>query len=99
MSWIKKSDRGVILKIKVQPRAARAGLVEIKNDHLKVAVNSPPVKGEANRECLKIISKATGLSKSRVDIISGESDRYKTFLLNTDDLAAIREKIQNSLKK
>lgn len=98
MSWIKQGDQGIILKVKVLPKATRAGLLEIKNDFLKIAVNSPPVKGQANKECLKLISKAVGLPKSRIELISGESDRYKIFRLNTNDMITVRDKILSFLK-
>lgn len=66
------------LKILVQPRASKGGIVGIHGETLKIKVTSPPVKGAANKECIEVLSKVLGIKKSGIEIIEGETFRRKT---------------------
>jgi hypothetical protein len=44
----------------------------------KVYVSSPPEKGRANAEMLKMLAKHLGVPKSRLSISRGETSREKT---------------------
>lgn len=50
-------------------------------EYLKVFVISPPEKGKANKEALALLAKKLKISKSSLEIVSGETDRYKKFLI------------------
>ena len=73
----KKSKRGIIFKVKVEPRSSRKGTSGPVGDVLKVRVNSPPVGGAANEELVEIISEEFGIKKSAIKIIRGQSSRNK----------------------
>jgi len=45
-------------------------------------VNSPPVEGEANRECIELLCRALGVSRSEIKLLRGEKSREKTFLIS-----------------
>jgi uncharacterized protein (TIGR00251 family) len=44
---------------------------------LKIRISSPPIDGAANAELIKLLSKKFGVSKSNVEIISGETSKLK----------------------
>jgi len=81
MPFVESRQDGVVLKLLVQPRASRNRIVGLQGDELKVALTSPPVDGAANRLCVRFLAKTFGLSRSGVEILSGETSRHKRLLL------------------
>ncbi|MBI5042896.1 MAG: DUF167 domain-containing protein [Nitrospirae bacterium] len=46
---------GVILPVRIQPRASKDEIVGEYNGALKIKLTSPPVEGEANRRCIDFL--------------------------------------------
>jgi uncharacterized protein len=78
LSW---TEKGVVLKINVQPKASRNELMGVHEGSLKVRLTAPPVEGEANKECIKFFSKLLGIPKSAVEILHGHKSRSKVLLI------------------
>ena len=81
LSKYKKSlekNKEVYLRIKVRPGAEDS---EIKNvmddDTIKVNIMSPPAKGKANNELVKLLGKKFNVNKENIKIISGAGERLK----------------------
>lgn len=72
----------LILKIKVEPRSSRAGVIGQYGDSLKVKLTSPPVEGKANKELIEILAKQFGVHKRNIEIISGHSSKNKLVKLH-----------------
>jgi len=89
----KVSDEGVILAIKVIPKANRNEIVGIENDELKIRLAAVPEKGEANDELIKFLSKKFRVAKSQIELISGNTSRHKRLLIK----GVTVEKLQNHL--
>lgn len=51
--------------------------IKIIGDHIEIGIMAKPVKGEANLEIIKKISKHLGIPKSNIRIVSGEKSRDK----------------------
>jgi len=98
MSFIKECPEGLILRILVLPRSSKNMIAGVYQDALKIKLAAPPVDGAANRMCIKFISKCFNLSKSSVEIISGNHSRIKTLLLRCNDCADFSMEIKR-LKK
>jgi uncharacterized protein (TIGR00251 family) len=82
---------GVLLAVRVVPRAARAGFAGIREDALLVRLNAAPVDGNANAELIEILADALGVPRRAVSIAVGERSRRKTVLirgLSADQVAA-----------
>lgn len=77
MIEISESDGWVEFTVRVIPRASRSEVVGEFDGALKVKVCAPPVDGAANAEIQKLIAKRLGVSRSAVQIVSGESSRTK----------------------
>jgi uncharacterized protein (TIGR00251 family) len=65
------------LTVKVHPRAKRTVLTGRLGDAWKLALAAPPVDGKANDECIRFFAELTGVSKSRVRIVTGSTSRMK----------------------
>lgn len=80
-SYLKSSRDGAILEVMIQPKASKNEIVGILDGALKIRIAAPPVEGAANKECVRVLSKTFGISKSKTVIIKGEKSRRKTILL------------------
>lgn len=74
---IQEHPDGVVLKIKVQPRASRNKIAGVIGDALKLMLTAPPVDGEANAACVDFFSDLFGVPKKSIQILSGHTGRTK----------------------
>ena len=65
------------MNLKVQPGAKQSKVVGPLGNQLKVAVAAPPVDGKANEALLTWLSKALGVKRSCLSIVSGQLGRDK----------------------
>jgi uncharacterized protein (TIGR00251 family) len=77
----KKKSNNLIIKIKVEPRSSKSGIVGPYGDSLKVKLTSPPVEGKANKELIEVLAKEYGIPKKNVEIVSGHNSKSKTVRL------------------
>ena len=77
----KENNNSLILKIKVEPRSSKSGIVGPYGDSLKVKLTSPPVEGKANQELIEVLAKEYGIPKREVKILSGHNSKNKTVRL------------------
>jgi hypothetical protein len=68
---------GTLLRVRVQPRAARDAIVGWRDGVLAVRVTAPPVDGRANRAVTALLADALGIRPSAVSVAAGERRRDK----------------------
>jgi uncharacterized protein (TIGR00251 family) len=66
-----------LLEITVSPKSSRSAVAVDEAGRVKVYLNSPPVDGRANEECLGLLAKGLGIAKSRLSIDRGSKGRKK----------------------
>ncbi len=76
IQFTEKGD-ALIFTVRVVPRASKSEIVGELDGALKVRIASPPVDGAANAELIKVLSKKFGVSKSAVEITSGQTSKTK----------------------
>jgi len=74
----KKTKRGIVIQVRVQPRSSRKGIEGVTGDTLKINLTAPPVDGAANQQLIEVLSEELKLRKSSIRILKGKSSRYKT---------------------
>ncbi len=79
--------------MRVQPRAARAGVAGVRAGALLVRLNAPPVEGAANRELIEVLAEACGVPKRAVAIVSGEHGRLKRVSIEGVDAETITARL------
>lgn len=72
-----EKDGTLIFSVRVIPRSSRSEIVGEYDGALKVKLNSPPVDGAANAELIKLLAKEFGVSRSQVEILSGNASKSK----------------------
>lgn len=85
---------GAALAIRVTPRTSKNEISEILNDGtVKIRLTAPPVEGKANEALVEFLSKILGVSKSRIEIVAGQTGRDKLVTITDMDAASVHEKI------
>ncbi len=81
MIEVQPHPEGVVLAVQAQPGARRS---EIRGEHaaaLKVSVTQIAEKGKANRALCHLLARKLGLNRSQVELLTGETQSRKRFLL------------------
>ncbi len=74
-------DTGARLTIQVKPGASRNMITRYADGILHVKIAAPPVRGKANQELVKFLSKVLGVSRSSLVIEKGMTSRRKVVLV------------------
>ena len=84
LPFLKIIRNDLVLSVYVQPRASKNQLCGLIGDELKIRLTSPPVDGAANKLCREFLAELFDVSKSAVEIVSGEASRHKRLRINGD---------------
>lgn len=76
INFIEKDDC-LILTIHVVPRASKSELIGEHDGALRVRIAAPPIDGAANAELIKLLATKFGVSKSRIEILNGQTSKTK----------------------
>ncbi len=77
----KMSSEGVVIPLKVTPKASFNEIVGWENNELKIRIAAQPEKSNANDELIAFLSKELKLSKRQIKLISGFTSRHKRICL------------------
>ena len=91
MIEVTEHAEGLVIGVRAQPNARRAGVTGERNGALKVSVTAPPEDGRANEALVEVLRETLGVKRSQVELISGATSRDKKFLirgLTRDELLA-----------
>jgi uncharacterized protein (TIGR00251 family) len=92
-----ETAEGVLLPVRAQPRARKAGLMGIHAGSLKVAVTEAPDKGKANDAIIKLLAESLGVRRSQLDIASGASSSQKQILVSGINAAELLQRVTKCL--
>jgi uncharacterized protein (TIGR00251 family) len=84
-AWYQWKDDDLLLSVRVQPKASRDEIIGPLEDALKIRITAPPVEGKANNHLIRFLARTFGVSKSRVEIISGETGRLKRLRIHAPE--------------
>jgi len=74
----------LVVEVKVVPSSGRSQCVIDKSGTFKCYLKSPPEKGLANKELIKMVAKAVGATQNNVTILTGAASRHKRIKIITD---------------
>ncbi len=70
------------ISLRVYPRAARSEVVGFTDGLLQIRVAAPPVKGQANKELIAVLSRALAVSQGSLTIVRGHTSRNKVIAVD-----------------
>ena len=91
--FVRDSEKGVILRVQVQPRASRDEVVGSHGDGLKIRITAAPVAGAANKHLLKFLAKKLRVSKSQMRITSGATSKGKSIAIEGITAKEVRQRL------
>ena len=78
----KRAPRPLRIHVKVIPKSSRNEIVEVQADGTwRVKVAAVPEKGRANAELCEYLAKEFGVSRSKVDVVSGHTSQRKCVVI------------------
>ncbi|HLH56966.1 MAG TPA: DUF167 domain-containing protein [Verrucomicrobiae bacterium] len=75
--YLRVQNDGVLLSVKVQPRASVNQVGEALGNELRIKVTAPPVDAAANEALLRFLSETLGCGRNRIALIKGHTSRHK----------------------
>jgi uncharacterized protein len=96
-----EKDGKLTFKVQAVPRASSSEIMGEHNGALRIRLAAPPVDDAANHELVRMLSRALGLPKSRIEITAGHASRLKTVCVTgarpdvLNKLAQVKESTRN----
>jgi len=75
--------------VRIIPKSSKSEIVGEHDGALKIKINAPPVDGAANAELIKVLARRFKISKSAVEITSGQTSKRKQVRINGITRAAL----------
>jgi uncharacterized protein (TIGR00251 family) len=98
MSYLEVSENssrsGVVLTVRVRPRASRDEVAGAMEGALKIRLCAPAVENQANEALTKFLSGVLKIPKSSVRILAGERTRTK----RVEIVGVTRQQVMNLLQ-
>jgi len=85
---------GVLLAVKVQPRASRNEIAGPLGNELRIKVTAPPVDAAANEALLRLVAERLDCPRNSVRLIRGHASRHKTLKLLGLDVNSIAARLR-----
>jgi len=84
-----EKDDYLIFAVRVIPKSSKSEIVGEMGGALKIKINAPPVDGAANAELIKVLARRLKISKSAVEITSGQTSKHKQVRISGINRAAL----------
>jgi uncharacterized protein (TIGR00251 family) len=91
--FLRMHSDGVLLSIKLQPRASKNQIDGPAGSELKVRVTAPPVDHAANEALVLLLTERLGCSRNAVQLVRGQTSRHKVVLIRGLKPALIEENL------
>lgn len=93
MIQFKESKAGVSFAVRVQPRASRTAVTGELDGAVKVALAAPPVDGKANEALIRFLAELFGVSRSTIEIVSGDTFRNKVVRVSGVSIEQLQQRL------
>jgi uncharacterized protein (TIGR00251 family) len=82
---IQSTPDGIVINVRVIPRAGRSRLDGTRGDAVLARLNAPPVDGKANEELIALLAAAFDVPPRAISILAGERSRQKRLRISGID--------------
>ena len=94
-----RPENSCILKIRVQLKSSSNRVLGYEDGIVKLRVTAPPIDGQqANAGVISLLAKTLGISKSKLQIIRGESSRDKVIAVEALTEQEVANRIESEAK-
>jgi uncharacterized protein (TIGR00251 family) len=95
-SYLRSQPDGVLLSVKVQPRASKNAIGDALGDELRIKVTAPPVDAAANEALIDLLADILDCGKGRIELVRGQTSRHKLIKLHGFNIEQVAEKLSGS---
>ena len=95
---LQEVDNGVLVPIRVIPRARRTTIDGMHDGALRVRLNAPPVDGAANRALIDYLAGILACRKRDLELIRGARSRDKVVRVDGMSITAVRSMLRQSMQ-
>ena len=92
-SYLRAEADGVLLRVKLQPRASENKIDAPIGDELKIKVTAPPVDAAANEALIRLLAEVLNCPKGAVQLVRGQTSRHKVIWLQGLSANAVLSKL------
>jgi len=92
-----RTAQGIRLRVRVQPRSSRDGVVGRYENALKIRVTAPPVEGAANEAVVQVLATWLRVPKRSISVVRGRRGREKIVDIVTEDADRLIECLRERL--
>ena len=92
-AFLRAQSDGVILSLKLQPRASANEIGEALGAELRIKVTAPPVDSAANDALVRLLADKLDCPRNRVELVRGHTSRHKVVKLFGFSAAAVMTKL------
>ena len=95
-AFLRPQPDGVLLAIKLQPRASANEVGSALGQELKVKVTAPPVDDAANEALVRLLADYFDCGRNRVELVRGHTSRHKVIKLVGLSEAAVTARLEST---
>jgi hypothetical protein len=93
--YLRQDAEGLLLAIKLQPRAAVNQIGDPLASELRVRVTAPPVDAAANEALIRLLAEQLDWPRSKIQLLRGHTSRHKTLKIYGLTAAQLLGKLQS----
>ena len=79
--FLRVQPDGLLLSVKLQPRASANEIGEALGNELRIKVTAPPVDAAANEALVRLLAEQLDCPRGRVELVRGHTSRHKVIKL------------------
>jgi uncharacterized protein (TIGR00251 family) len=91
--YVREQSDGVLLSVKLQPRASADEIGEPLGGELRIKVTAPPVDAAANEALIRLLADSLDCGRNRVELVRGRTSRHKLVRLRGFTAEEVRRKL------
>lgn len=95
-AFLRPQPDGVLLAIKLQPRASANEVGSPLGQELKVKVTAPPVDDAANQALVRLLADYFDCGRNRVELVRGHTSRHKVIKILGLSEAAVTARLEST---
>ena len=94
-AFLRAESDGVILSVKLQPRASANEIGEPLGNELRIRVTAPPVDSAANEAVIRLLAERLDCPRNRIELVRGNTSRHKVLKLHGISIEDALAKLNN----
>lgn len=96
MATLRQTTDGVLIKVRVIPRARKTEIAGTRGTSLLVRLAAPPVDGAANEALVRFLATRLVVPRTHVTVSSGQRSRDKTIAVSGLSVETVRARLDVS---